>query len=83
MASGRSELRLSIDHRLILDHVGVQIDVEVDIYSNWTLIDTKFITGSGQELSLGGQFTTYKGLNGDQILTTIEIFKRRCLEIYL
>jgi hypothetical protein len=35
--------------------------------SNYTLVDTKFITGSGQELTLGGQFTTYKGLNGDQI----------------
>ena len=35
--------------------------------SNFTLVDTKFITGSGQELTLGGQFTTYKGLNGDEI----------------
>jgi hypothetical protein len=32
--------------------------------SGYQLTDTKFITGSGQELTLGGQFTTYKGLNG-------------------
>jgi len=32
--------------------------------SGYTLIDTKFVTGSGQNLTLGGQFTTYKGLNG-------------------
>lgn len=30
--------------------------------------DTKFITGSGQELGLGGQFVTYTGLNGDKII---------------
>ena len=35
--------------------------------SNYTLVDSKFVTGSGQELSLGGQFTTYRGLNGDEI----------------
>jgi hypothetical protein len=35
--------------------------------SNFNLIDTKFITGSGQELALGGQFVTYRGLNGDEI----------------
>lgn len=35
--------------------------------SNFTLVDSKFITGSGQELSLGGQFITYVGLNGDRI----------------
>lgn len=33
--------------------------------SNFTLVDSKFITGSGQELTLGGQFKTYVGLNGD------------------
>ncbi len=27
----------------------------------------KFISGSGQELTLGGQFTTYRGLNGTEI----------------
>jgi hypothetical protein len=32
----------------------------------YTLTDTKFITGSGQELTLGGQFMTYVGLNGDK-----------------
>jgi hypothetical protein len=32
--------------------------------SAYTLLDTHFVSGSGQELSLGGQFTTYKGLNG-------------------
>jgi len=26
-----------------------------------TIIDTTFISGSGQELTLGGQFTTYSG----------------------
>lgn len=35
--------------------------------SNFNLIDSKFITGSGQELALGGQFVTYRGLNGDEI----------------
>jgi len=32
--------------------------------SGYTLIDTKFVTGGGQELELGGQFVTYRGLNG-------------------
>lgn len=32
--------------------------------SGWSLIDTHFVTGSGQDLTLGGQFTTYKGVNG-------------------
>lgn len=40
--------------------------------ASYTLIDTKFITGSGQELTLGGQFTTYKMLNG------IELTLKRC-----
>ena len=35
--------------------------------SNFTLVDSKFITGSGQELALGAQFKTYIGLNGDRI----------------
>jgi len=35
--------------------------------SGLQLVDSKFVTGSGQELSLGGQFTTYKGLNGTEI----------------
>ncbi len=35
--------------------------------SNFTLVDSKFITGSGQELTLGAQFKTYVGLNGDRI----------------
>ena len=35
--------------------------------ANFTLVDSKFITGSGQELKLGGQFVTYTGLNGDTI----------------
>jgi hypothetical protein len=34
----------------------------------FTLTDSKFISGSGQELSLGGQFKTYTGLNGDKII---------------
>lgn len=35
--------------------------------SGYTLVDTKFVSGSGQELTLGGQFTTYKGLNGTEL----------------
>jgi hypothetical protein len=35
--------------------------------SNFTLVDSKFITGTGQELTLGAQFKTYIGLNGDKI----------------
>lgn len=35
--------------------------------SGYTLIDTKFISGTGQDLTLGGQFTTYKGLNGIEL----------------
>ncbi len=33
----------------------------------FTLVDSKFIQGSGQNLSLGGQFMKYTGLNGDTI----------------
>lgn len=40
--------------------------------ASFNLIDTKFITGSGQELTLGGQFTTYKMTNG------IELTLKRC-----
>lgn len=40
--------------------------------AGFNLIDTKFITGSGQELTLGGQFTTYKMTNG------IELTLKRC-----
>lgn len=36
--------------------------------SGYTLIDTKFVAGSGQQLSLGGQFVTYKGLNGTELI---------------
>ena len=36
--------------------------------SNFTLVDSTFITGSGQELMLSGQFTKYKGLNGDTFI---------------
>ena len=35
--------------------------------SAYTLVDSKFITGSGQELTLQGQFMTYKGLNGIEV----------------
>jgi len=36
-----------------------------EVASGYTLMDKSvFISGSGQELTLGGQFTTYKGLNG-------------------
>lgn len=32
--------------------------------AGWNLVDSKFVTGSGQNLTLGGQFLTYKGING-------------------
>lgn len=35
--------------------------------SAYQLTDTKFISGNGQELTLGGQFTTYKMLNGIEL----------------
>ncbi|MFA5616822.1 MAG: hypothetical protein WDK95_08190 [Syntrophorhabdaceae bacterium] len=35
--------------------------------SAYNLIDTKFISGTGQELTLGGQFVTYKMLNGIEL----------------
>jgi hypothetical protein len=35
--------------------------------SQFTLVDSKFVTGSGNTLSLGGQFKTYMGLNGTKI----------------
>jgi len=35
--------------------------------SGYTLVDSKFVNGSGQDLTLGGQFTTYKGLNGIEL----------------
>lgn len=34
---------------------------------NFVVQDTKFLTGAGQELTLGGQFLTYKGLNGTEV----------------
>jgi len=33
----------------------------------FTLVDSKFITGRGQDLGLEGQFMQYTGLNGDKI----------------
>jgi len=33
----------------------------------YTLVDSKFVTGTGQELSLGGQFVTWKMLNGVEL----------------
>jgi hypothetical protein len=38
-----------------------------DKASGYTLVDSKFVTGSGQTLTLGGQFVTYKGLNGIEL----------------
>ncbi len=35
--------------------------------SGYQLIDTVFVSGSGQDLTLGGQFTTYKMLNGIEL----------------
>ncbi len=31
------------------------------------IVDTHYVSGSGQELTLGGQFTTYKGLLGTEL----------------
>lgn len=36
----------------------------------FTTVDTKFVTGSGQELTLGGQFTTWKMYNGIELTLT-------------
>lgn len=38
-----------------------------DSASKYTLVDSKFITGSGADLKLSGQFKTYVGLNSDEI----------------
>lgn len=38
-----------------------------DAAGQFTLVDSKFVTGSGNELTLGGQFKTYMGLNGTKI----------------
>jgi hypothetical protein len=38
-----------------------------DKATGYTLMDTHFVSGSGQNLTLGGQFTTYKGLNGVEL----------------
>jgi hypothetical protein len=35
--------------------------------SSYSLLASFFVTGSGQELTLGGQFTTYKMLNGIEL----------------
>jgi hypothetical protein len=35
--------------------------------TGYTLMDTHFVSGSGQDLVLGGQFTTYKMLNGIEL----------------
>lgn len=35
--------------------------------SQFQLVDTHFVSGSGQEMKLGGQFRTYMGLNGTEI----------------
>jgi len=33
----------------------------------YTLVDSKFVTGTGQQLTLGGQFVTWKMLNGVEL----------------
>lgn len=38
-----------------------------DKVAGYQLIDTVFVTGSGQNLTLGGQFTTYKMTNGIEL----------------
>ena len=35
--------------------------------TGYSLVDTHFVSGSGQDLTLQGQFTTYRGLNGIEI----------------
>lgn len=35
--------------------------------ASFNMIDTTFVTGSGQNLTLGGQFTTYKMVNGIEL----------------
>ena len=35
--------------------------------ATYTLVSTNFVTGSGQNLTLGGQFTTFKMLNGIEL----------------
>ena len=40
--------------------------------ASFNLVDNVFVTGSGQNLTLGGQFTTYKMTNG------IELSLKRC-----
>jgi hypothetical protein len=35
--------------------------------TGYSVVDTHFVSGSGQNLTLGGQFTTYKGLNGMEL----------------
>jgi hypothetical protein len=35
--------------------------------NGFTLVDTHFVSGSGQDLVLGGQFKTYRGLNGTEL----------------
>ena len=35
--------------------------------SGYTLVDTHFVSGNGQNLKFGGQFTTYIGLNGVEL----------------
>jgi hypothetical protein len=35
--------------------------------AGFQMTDTKFVTGAGQELTLGGQFTTYKMTNGIEL----------------
>lgn len=39
----------------------------MDKAAKFQLIDTTFVTGSGQNLTLGGQFTTYKMTNGIEL----------------
>ena len=35
--------------------------------ASFTMVDSTFVTGSGQQLTLGGQFTTYKMTNGIEL----------------
>lgn len=38
-----------------------------DSIASSMIVDTHYVTGSGQELTLGGQFVTYKGLMGTEL----------------
>jgi hypothetical protein len=49
-----------------------------DSLASSTLVDTHYVSGDGQKLTLGGQFTTYKGLIGTEItIAHLPLFDNR------